>query len=256
MELINISNLDLDFLKIKFIKKPFNYIIIDNFLVEEFAEKILKEFPDISNDWVDARGLHTQNKWTQPIVDKGLAETLYEEIHSEEFRSFLSKLTGVDNLLADESLNGAGFHQTTDGGFLDVHVDFNRHHDDSTLDRRLNILIYFNKDWHEDNGGYLELWDMNVKERIEAVAPKFNRCVIFETNEVSYHGHPVPVKLKGGGSRKSISSYYYTRGRSDVQAETHNTLYVNTQAGRGKLKIMANGVRHFIRKVAKKLRNK
>ena len=31
------------------------------------------------------------------------------------------------------------------------------------LDRRLNILIYLNHNWKDNNGGHLELWDKEMK---------------------------------------------------------------------------------------------
>lgn len=237
-------------IKNNFERKPFKYVVIDDFLDEKIAESILSEFPEISTDWIDARGLHTQNKWTQPLIKDGVSSQFYNTINSPEFLRFLSYVTGVDGLLKDDTLQGAGFHQTTDGGFLDVHIDFNRHHSDELLDRRLNLIVYFNKEWKETDGGFLELWDMEKKERIESVAPIFNRCVIFETNEVSYHGHPVPVNCGDGRSRKSLSVYYYTKGRDDIErVETHNTVYVNTQSLKGRVKVFFNGMKHALRKL-------
>lgn len=249
----NLFKYEAENIKKSFNRKPFKFVVIDDFLSNDAAGKILSEFPDVASDWVDARGLHTQNKWTQPLIANGLALQFYNEINSPDFLSFLSHMTGIENLVKDDSLQGAGFHQTTDGGFLDVHIDFNRHHSDPTLDRRLNLIVYFNKDWKESDGGFLELWDMDNNEKIENIAPAFNRCVIFETNQVSYHGHPVPVNCGEGRSRKSLSVYYYTKGRDDIgYVDTHNTLYVNTQSLKGRVKIFFNGIKHAVRKIKNK----
>ena len=78
------------------------------------------------------------------------------------------------------------------------------------LHRRLNILIYFNKDWKPDWGGNIELWDADVKKCHHSFSPVFNRCVVFETNEISYHG-VTAVKCPEGMSRKSFAAYYYTK---------------------------------------------
>jgi hypothetical protein len=254
MKIINYKRLtsNIEQLKSEFNRRPYNYIIIDNFLHANVANEIFNEFPSIKTDWVDARGLHTQNKWTQPVVDSGIASDFFKEANSEEFLSFLSNLTGIPNLLRDPELNGAGYHQTTNGGFLNVHVDFNRINNNENMDRRLNMLVYFNKNWEDQNGGFLELWDMKKKTRIENIGPYFNRCVIFETNEISFHGHPVPVKLSNNDSRKSLSIYYYTKGRDDLSyIPTHNTLYVNTESLSGIGKILKNGAKHAIRKLKK-----
>lgn len=247
----NIENL-----KKAFDKKPFKYVVIDNFLDNDIAESILAEFPDITPEWVDARGLHTKNKWTQPSVEGSIAYEFYEKINSSDFLDSLSQVTKIEDLVADKSLEGAGFHQTTDKGFLNVHIDFNRHHKDHSLDRRLNLIVYFNKDWKESDGGFLELWDMEKNKRIENISPIFNRCVIFETNQVSYHGQPVPVNCGNGKSRKSLSAYYYTKGREDISfVEAHNTKYVNTQSIGGYKKIAINGVKHAFRKLKRKVTN-
>lgn len=233
-------------------KIPFRYIIIEDFLYEKEAEKILAEFPTRDSNWVDAQGLHTNKKWTQPCVSGSVADTFYQEVNSPQFLQYLSDITGINQLLEDKDLSGAGYHQTYNGGFLNVHIDFNKYND---LDRRLNLLVYLNKNWQDDYGGHLELWNMEKKDRIENIAPSFNRCVIFETNEISYHGHPVPLKLPEG-SRKSLSVYYYTKGRDDIAAvDYHNTVYVNTNGTKGAVRIFANGIVHAIRKMYKTLKN-
>ncbi len=56
---------------------------------------------------------------------------------------------------------GGGLHQIEKGGFLKVHVDFNKHKK-MHLDRRLNLLIYLNKDWQEEYGGHFELWNQEM----------------------------------------------------------------------------------------------
>ena len=241
---------NLDRYKKEFYKKPFNYIVIDDFLKESVANDILDEFPQISQDWIDARGLHSQNKWTSPIIERDIAKSFFDDFTSDWFREYLSNLTGIKDILKDENLNGAGYHQTTNGGFLNTHIDFNRIEGNENMDRRLNLLVYFNKNWKEENGGYLELWDMEKNILLGNVAPSFNRCVIFETNEISFHGHPKPVNLKNGGSRKSLSIYYYTKGREDIDyVDTHNTVYKNTESILGSIKIFINGVKHLFRKM-------
>ena len=48
--------------------------------------------------------------------------------------------------MPDPYFTGGGLNITERGGLLDVHVDGN-YHDASGLNRRLNILIYFNPGW-------------------------------------------------------------------------------------------------------------
>ncbi|MDE4918531.1 2-oxoglutarate-Fe(II)-dependent oxygenase superfamily protein [Cupriavidus metallidurans] len=232
-------------------QRPFRYLVIDNFLHPEQAERIFQSYPAINEGWQNGNGLHTKGKWGNPDVEGTVAGEFYREINSPEFRQFLGRVTGIENLLEDTRLQGAGLHQIREGGFLNVHIDFNRL-DGSNLDRRLNLIVYMNPGWKEEFGGCLELWDMEKKVMVDKVIPTMNRCVVFETNEISYHGHPVPVQ-SGGTTRKSLSVYYYTDGRDDVVADTHNTVYVNTQGAEGSAKLLKNGLAHTARKFIKKI---
>jgi hypothetical protein len=108
---------------------------------------------------------------------------------------------------------------------LKVHADFNRH-TRLQLDRRLNLLCYLNRDWREEYGGHLELWDREMKACVKRILPVFNRCVVFSTTDFSYHGHPDPLNCPKGWSRKSLALYYYTNGRPlDERSGQHSTLF-------------------------------
>jgi len=229
-------------------RSPFKYVVIENFLLAEHARRIYSEFPPIDKkSWVDGNGLHTKNKWAMPCVAGTVADRFYSEVNSADFLEFMVRITGIQGLARDSDLFGAGYHQILDGGFLDVHIDFNKH-DKSGLDRRLNLIVYLNPDWKDAYGGNLELWDMQRRVRLENLAPNFNRCVVFETNEVSFHGHPRPLNTGGKTTRKSLSVYYYSQGREDgVAAPVHNTIYKNTQGARGALKLLRNGLLDILR---------
>jgi hypothetical protein len=105
---------------------------------------------------------------------------------------------------------------------LGVHADF-RINDKLALNRRLNVLIYLNKDWKDEYGGCLEFWNKTMTHAEKSVAPIFNRCVIFNTDEFSYHGHPEPLKTPFEIKRKSIALYYYTGSKKiyeDIAADS------------------------------------
>jgi len=146
-------------------------------------------------------------------------------MNSQVFLQFLQNLTGIEGLLPDPRLQGGGMHQIERGGRLGVHVDFNRHRT-SKLDRRLNVLLYLNKDWSEDYGGHFEMWDRQMERCVQRVLPIFNRLVVFSTTETSWHGHPDPLTCPEDRTRKSLALYYYTNGRPDSEvAETHSTKF-------------------------------
>jgi len=98
--------------------------------------------------------------------------------------------------------------------------------------RRLNLLIYLNKDWKMEWGGAIELHSNPrdiASNQIKSFNVLFNRAVIFETNEYSWHGFPkidLPVEERHR-SRKSISVYLYTKERPKNElAPSHSTFYV------------------------------
>jgi Rps23 Pro-64 3,4-dihydroxylase Tpa1-like proline 4-hydroxylase len=134
-------------------------------------------------------------------------------------------LTGIQDLISDPFYRGGGLHNILPGGKLGVHADFNKHQK-YDLDRRLNLLLYLNKDWKEEYGGHIELWDKNMQKCVKRVLPIFNRVVIFTTTDHSFHGHPDPLNCPNPMSRKSLALYYYTHGRPEEdESQTHSTLF-------------------------------
>ncbi len=216
--------------------QPFHYVIIDDFLPIPIAESIHASYPvpDIEG-WDKATYTHQKHKFSMRSGFPAPIERFFQISATPEFRNVLTDITGVSNLLDDPKLVGGGLHQIVRGGFLDLHVDYN-FHPITKLHRRLNLLLYMNKDWKPEYEGYLELWDwVENKRQLERVAPIFNRAVMFETNEVSYHGHPRPLATPQNTTRKSLALYYYTSER-DVVAPEHNTLYQQSTGLRGYVK--------------------
>ena len=85
-------------------------------------------------------------------------------------------MTGIKGLIPDPYFMGAGIHKTLNGGFLDIHADFNLH-GHMKVERRLNVLIYLNPPWQEDWGGSFEVWDKGMTEKKASFAPTENRMV-------------------------------------------------------------------------------
>jgi Rps23 Pro-64 3,4-dihydroxylase Tpa1-like proline 4-hydroxylase len=208
---------------------PVKNFCIDNFLDESFAESVLAAYPSFEEALKVGTSFAAVNekKKVQVTDSSTFAEPIAElnrELASPEFLGLLSDVFEMPNLLADEELVGGGIHQTGSRGHLDVHVDFD-YIPERELHRRLNILIYFNKDWKPEWGGNIELWDADVKHCHHSFSPIFNRCVVFETNEISYHG-VTAVKCPEGMSRKSFAAYYYTReAPAHWNGVAHSTIF-------------------------------
>jgi len=144
-----------------------------------------------------------------------------EAIKSDDFTKWVEKVVGIDDLLLPDDHRGAGVHQGQNGSFLDIHVDFSVH-PTLNMHRRLNLLIYLNKDWKQEYGGHLELWNGDVTKLEAEIMPAFNRAVIFECTDDSYHGYDV-ITVPEGVTRKSIYSYYYSPVAEGVKY--HDTIF-------------------------------
>jgi len=209
--------------------EPFAYFCIDDFLVIGFAEEILKSFPSYEEGASTGKEYNSVNEKNKIcIADSELfpdtIKQLNEILASAEFIKMVSDVFEIDGLVADPTLLGGGIHETKEGGRLDVHIDFN-YMKRSKLFRRLNILVYFNKDWHKDYGGVLDLWDKDVKNCMAEILPVFNRVVCFATNEYSYHG-VTPIHALEGTTRKSFAAYYYTKEPPhDWTGQEHDTVF-------------------------------
>lgn len=208
--------------------KPFPHIVIDNFLPEFVLDKILTEFPKAGDiDWQKF-----ENKAERKLANKhekymgDNTRSLLYQFNSSTFIEFLENITGIEGIIPDPHFEGGGLHQIERGGYLKMHVDFNRNNK-LHLDRRLNLLLYLNKDWKEEYGGYLELWDKEITQCEKKILPVFNRLVIFTTTDFSYHGHPEPLTCPEGWTRKSLALYYYTNGRpaEEISGKEHYTIF-------------------------------
>ena len=207
--------------------EPFPHVVIDDFLPAEVLDRVLEEFPS-KDDPVWARYKNPAEKKlgnnTEALMGP-LARHLLAQFNSAPLCEFLERLTGIEGIISDPYFWGGGQHQIVRGGFLKMHSDFNWHAK-LKLDRRINLLLYLNKDWPEAFGGYLELWDKEMKACVQKIAPLFNRIVVFNTTSTSYHGHPEPLTCPEDRSRKSLALYYYTAGRpADEKKESHTTLF-------------------------------
>lgn len=212
--------------------KPYPSIIIDDFFAVDMLDKVLEEFPNLSENAEDEYHDENQNeKYTNSRLEamKPHTQSLIQYLNSAQFLQFLQILTGIkETLTSDPYLEGGGFHEVKQGGFLKLHVDFNKHYR-TKLDRRINVLIFLNKDWKEEYGGEIELWDEQLVNCGLKALPFFNRMVIFNTNSTSFHGHPNPLNCPSNRSRKSIALYYYSHGRPEEDIvegmEVHSTIF-------------------------------
>jgi len=190
--------------------KPFPHVVIDGFLPEDVAEQVRSEFAQAEEHWKYYNHFNEKKLALTDMVDMPTnTRILFEDLQSAPFLEFVMALTGIDDLLSDPHLEGAGMHMIRRGGFLNIHTDFLTHTKNRHWSRQVNLLLYLNPDWQEEWQGNLELWPSDMSACAHSIPPVFNRCVVFQTRSDSLHGHPHRLNCPSDQARKSLAIYYY-----------------------------------------------
>ena len=200
---------------------PFPHTVIDNFMNEQFLNRAVNQLEYV--DWgYDEDGNDIDSHQVKKLYSPhkvGMWDNMPEHVtnllnflNSKEVLNYLEELTGIPDLIADPELYGGGVHRILSGGKLSVHADYN-FHPLTKLHRRVNLLLYLNKDWKEEWGGDLQLWNKDMSMCVKKILPIFNRAVIFNITSDAYHGHPGPLKSPEGIDRLSFALYYFTKER-------------------------------------------
>ena len=203
---------------------PYNYTCIDNFLPMDIIEKVradLASLPEAERAF-DAAEEKLKSQYN-PDRLPAYTRNLFHTFNSRAFILFLEEMTGIKGLIPDPYFIGAGIHKTLNGGYLNIHADFNVHKQ-MRVERRLNILIYLNPPWKEEWGGSFEVWNKEMTEKVASFPPTENRMVCFSTASDTFHGNPEPVNHPDGLPRQSIALYYYTATWDDTKVE-HTTIF-------------------------------
>jgi len=198
--------------------KPFSSITFDKFFPDEHLELVRSEALSIpESEWIaklnksvneEDNKFFTKKKAFNAVEKMGSAtRSLIEYMNSPTMLSFLEDVTGIYGLQSDPLLYGGGLHKISEGGRLSIHADFNMH-PRTHLYRRVNVILYLNKNWLPDYNGELEFWNEDMSECSRKIPPIFNKMVIFRNTDTSYHGHPSPWLAPF--DRLSIALYYYT----------------------------------------------
>ena len=204
--------------------QPFPHIVIDNFLPPSILNGVIDDFRN-HNDWGWDNSQYSQQhqvkKFFSPWNENGSntlpinTKLILNYLNSPETISMLEKLTGINGLIADPTLLGGGMHKIDSGGKLSIHADSRKHAVTGNY-RRINLLVYLNKNWNSEWGGSLQLWNNDMTTMVQDIQPFFNRVVIFNTGGDTYHGHPHDLNTPEGVSRISLALYYYTKENPDT----------------------------------------
>ena len=193
---------------------PFNHVVIDNFFLPNVAEKLENEFPGFEdkcwysyNNAIEVKKGCNNWHYFPPMTYQ-----VFSLLNSSNFMNSLTSFLSLESkLFADPGLNGGGWHIHRQGGKLNTHLDYSLH-EKLELQRKLNIIVYLNPNWQENWGGSLGLWGnesaIEPGKLEKSIWSKFNRAVIFDTTQNSWHGLPDPLTCPDTEYRKSIAVYY------------------------------------------------
>lgn len=197
---------------------PFQHVLINNFLSDEVVKKLNSEFPNplsCNFDWKHYDNPLEQKYALNDFKGLPITKSIFDTLQSSNVVDMMRTITGISDLESDPYLHGAGLHAYPRNGKLDVHLDYSIH-PVSGKERRVNLIIYLNKDWHDDYGGNLQLWNADMSECKSIITPSFNSAILFRTSDISYHGLPYPLQCPLGEYRKSLAIYYISHARPNT----------------------------------------
>ncbi len=228
---------------------PFRHLIIDEFLETSFADNILKFFPPLLSMKTHYTGMNERKAEDTNFekLDRDFT-VLHEALSSVEFLNWLEAITSIGPIQTINDRLSYGLHQGGNRSFLDIHIDYNIH-PIQKLRRKINLLIFFNPQWEAQWGGYLEFWDSKIENRIQHIAPQFNRAVIFECSEISFHGYS-RMTMPDDITRKSYYQYYFTPIAENTHF--HDTIF-KPRPGDSIIKKIAVPVKEYLKNSAKKI---
>ena len=207
---------------------PFGYVKIDNFLDSDYAELLFKKFPTNYEKWhkyhnpIEVKCAYDNINEINPEIKK-----LFYVLSTDEITNIFSEIASISDLEFDPYLHGAGLHAHSRYGRLNMHLDYEKHPKLENKQRRLNIILFLTKDWKEEWNGDNQLWDKNMTECKVKTYPKFNSAIIFQTNEISWHGLPDKIMCPEGVYRKSFAYYYI----SPLEAKSDQNKFGANESG-------------------------
>lgn len=201
-----------------FDSEPFRHWVLDGEINGELVGMVADNVPVPTwPRWVNYDGSNEVGKRTTRDIHLLSPSTmeLFAYLSSQEWLSRLTSITGIDGLIPDSVLHGGGLHSTGRGGWLGVHLDYAKH-PRLKLERRINLILFLNRTWYPHWGGHLEFWDSDAAKCVKRIVPSFNRLVLWEPSDVSYHGHPTPLNCPVNVPRNTIALTYLCEPRGEI----------------------------------------
>ena len=203
---------------------PTSHYFIDNLLPENLAYEIFDAFPVEDDNFVKKQSFREKKRTYANLAESSpILSTITKVFKSPKIIEKISNFVDMIELTADSSLYAGGLSMMFNGDFLNPHID-NSHDGKRKKYRRLNLLYYASPDWKLENGGNFELWDNKVTVPL-TIHSKFNRLVVMETNDASWHS---VSPVKANAPRCCVSNYYF----SDISPNGSEYFHVTSFTGR------------------------
>lgn len=198
-----------------------HYTAIDDLLPTEIAEKIAAAFPPAEE--MRLMDSFRERKFTSKSLDKfdPLISDITFAFQDNRVIDTVAELTGIRDAVGDPHLYAGGLSAMARGHFLNPHLD-NSHDGEQRNYRVLNLLYYVTPDWKSENGGNLELWDIDVTKPVE-IPSLFNRLVLMGTGDKTWHS---VNEVRVDGTRRCVSNYYFSPHSPNGYETSHVTYFM------------------------------
>ena len=190
--------------------QPYPHLVIDDLFEPQLLDRLVAEYPqENSRDWLVWDTNH-ELKTTSKGIDglSAFTQLFCLWLNSSDVIKTVESIVGISNLVGDPLFHGAGLHEMYRDGWLEMHADYTKHFSLPFV-RRINMLIYLNRDWEDGWGGDLVIGDAKDSQDRVSYPPYFNRTIIFPTTAETFHGVPTPLSCPSDRSRKLLSIYYW-----------------------------------------------
>lgn len=202
-------------------KNTIGYFYIDNLLPPELAIQIANCFPKENNFSFKKNIRERKYISAQMNQHHKLVEEVLFAFQQENVVKIISEICEMKFISPDSKLYAGGISLMKHKNYLRPHLD-NSHDKHRNRWRVLNLLYYVTPDWTLEDGGALELWDKGLDNEPNSIPSFFNRLVVMQTHEASWHS--VSEIQADDKSRRCISNYYF----SDIKPEKSTKFHITT----------------------------
>lgn len=203
---------------------PVPWLAFDDFLPADLFKKVQKEINSIPEHiWTKFTRNGSMMKECTNLKFVPIIRELALNFNSHEFINWLEDMTGINRIIPDPHFIGAGLMRCYQGDSLKLHTDFNWN-EQLHLNRCLSMILYLSPEWDESWQGSLEFWNFDKTECLHRVVPKPNRLLLWNYDERTVHGHPVPLTCPENASRDGLRIFYFNSNATPV-SPPHRSLY-------------------------------